>query len=118
MRLLDTQTGQFVEEDHKSASYAILSHTWSLQGEQTYHEVRAIQKRYRTSGPSSRSPSPSLPPTPTGSPSPGPGGENGIDLELGPRPNFWSMASLSDGLWLWILSSIVLPDVRIPNLFS
>lgn len=46
MRLLDTQTGQFVEEDPACVEYAILSHTWRSNGEQTYQELREIQKRY------------------------------------------------------------------------
>ena len=49
MRLLDTHTGQFVEKDPRDqdAIYAILSHTWCQDPpEQTYSELREIQKRY------------------------------------------------------------------------
>ena len=46
MRLLDTNTGHFVEKDPKYTKYAILSHTWDKSGEQTYKELRKIQKRY------------------------------------------------------------------------
>ena len=47
MRLLDTETGQFVEKDPKESKlkYAILSHTWDSRGEQTYPELRKIQER-------------------------------------------------------------------------
>ncbi|KAI1785586.1 hypothetical protein LXA43DRAFT_1115036 [Ganoderma leucocontextum] len=46
MRLINTETGQF--KDVVSADivkYAILSHTWDAKGEQSYQEVRKIQKR-------------------------------------------------------------------------
>ena len=48
MRVLDTITGQFVWIDPKDSEkkYAILSHTWDKEGEQTYQELREIQKRY------------------------------------------------------------------------
>ena len=46
MRLLGTNTGHFVEKDPKFTKYAILSHTWDKAGEQTYKELRKIQKRY------------------------------------------------------------------------
>ncbi|PIL34418.1 hypothetical protein GSI_03193 [Ganoderma sinense ZZ0214-1] len=48
MRLLDTRTGHFVEKDPKNSEfkYAILSHTWDANGEQTYKELKKIQKRY------------------------------------------------------------------------
>ena len=47
MRLLDTQTGQFVEKDpvRDKIQYAILSHTWDSSGEQTYQDLREIQNR-------------------------------------------------------------------------
>ena len=48
MRLLDTHTGQFVEKDpsDKETRYAILSHTWDQAGEQTYKQLKKIQKRH------------------------------------------------------------------------
>ena len=47
MRLLDTETGQFVEKDPERTRYAILSHTWDIEkGEQTYKELKKIQRRY------------------------------------------------------------------------
>ena len=56
MRLLDTKTGHFVEKDPEGCDvfgrpqarfkYAILSHTWDQDGEQTYGELREIQRRY------------------------------------------------------------------------
>ncbi|PIL28773.1 hypothetical protein GSI_08817 [Ganoderma sinense ZZ0214-1] len=48
MRLLDTWTGMFVEKDPRDPTikYAILSHTWNNEGEQTHEEVKRIQKRY------------------------------------------------------------------------
>ncbi|KAI1782606.1 heterokaryon incompatibility protein-domain-containing protein [Ganoderma leucocontextum] len=53
MRLLNTETGQF--EDFASADdtvkYAILSHTWDANGEQSYQDVREIQKQYDHDGP-------------------------------------------------------------------
>ena len=49
MRLLDTQTGQFVDRNTKNLEYAILSHTWDNdKGEQTFKQLRKIQKRYGT----------------------------------------------------------------------
>ncbi|KAM5542828.1 hypothetical protein V8D89_003492 [Ganoderma adspersum] len=57
MRLLDTQTGQFVIKDPKcpSVKYAILSHTWENTGEQEYPELRAIQNLYTVERQPSRS---------------------------------------------------------------
>ena len=48
MRLLDAHSGQFVDRDSKDKKtvYAILSHTWNPKGEQTFGELREIQKRY------------------------------------------------------------------------
>ena len=47
MRLLDTETGQFVEKDPERTRYAILSHTWDTEKpEQTYEQLREIQQRY------------------------------------------------------------------------
>ena len=47
MRLLDTHTGQFVDEDPEDMEYAILSHTWDTEnGEQTYEQLKKIQQRY------------------------------------------------------------------------
>ena len=48
MRLLDTETGQFVEKDPEAREtvYAILSHTWDKGGEQTFEELKKIQWRY------------------------------------------------------------------------
>ena len=48
MRLLDTGTGEFVERrgPEHIAKFAILSHTWDEKGEQTYQELRDIQKRH------------------------------------------------------------------------
>ncbi|KAI1787057.1 HET-domain-containing protein [Ganoderma leucocontextum] len=55
MRLLDTVTGHFLEKDpcDRKTKYAILSHAWDSKGEQTYQELKDIQKR------SSSAPSPS-----------------------------------------------------------
>ncbi|KAM5531965.1 hypothetical protein V8D89_014365 [Ganoderma adspersum] len=47
MRLLDTETGQFVEADPRKTKYAILSHTWDPEGEQTHEELKKIQQRYK-----------------------------------------------------------------------
>ena len=46
MRVLDTHTGRFVDKDPVDTEYAILSHTWDSEGEQTYKQLRKIQKRY------------------------------------------------------------------------
>ena len=48
MRLLNVWSGQFVEKDPRDleTKYAILSHTWDSDGEQTYQELMEIQKRY------------------------------------------------------------------------
>ena len=58
MRLLDTETGLFVDfpDESKVPDYAILSHTWDPQGEQTYQELRTIR------------PTPSLPTAATSPP--------------------------------------------------
>lgn len=45
MRLLDTETGHFVEKDPQNTKYAILSHTWDRE-EQTCKQLRKIQKRH------------------------------------------------------------------------
>ena len=49
MRLLNTLTGNFEEfQDHSTIpSYAILSHTWSPEGEQTFQEVRTVQEGFK-----------------------------------------------------------------------
>ena len=54
MRVLDTYTGQLVDINprDRAKKYAILSHTWDLEGEQTYGELRAIQQQYTTNRPS------------------------------------------------------------------
>ena len=52
MRLLDTETGQFfaIEPEDEETAYAILSHTWDTEkGEQTYKELKKIQRRYAPS---------------------------------------------------------------------
>ena len=51
MRLLDTHTGRFVQfYDITNIRYAILSHTWDPDGEQTYQEVKEIQERIEAHG--------------------------------------------------------------------
>ncbi|KAI0634611.1 hypothetical protein C8Q77DRAFT_769201 [Trametes polyzona] len=51
MRLLDTETGYFVEiANPTDRPYAILSHTWDLEGEQKYQDVCAIQQTYQRRG--------------------------------------------------------------------
>ncbi|TBU30967.1 hypothetical protein BD311DRAFT_161152 [Dichomitus squalens] len=46
MRLLNVKTGQFeLVTDPREVRYAILSHTWNLEGEPTYQDVCQIQKR-------------------------------------------------------------------------
>ncbi|TBU57952.1 HET-domain-containing protein [Dichomitus squalens] len=78
MRFVDTRTGEFVDRDPKATEYAtkyaILSHTWDIEGEQSYKELRKIQKRYDLkaqcplhgykSPPSSSTASPEDPPPP------------------------------------------------------
>ncbi|TFK78454.1 HET-domain-containing protein [Polyporus arcularius HHB13444] len=50
MRLIVTETGQFVEiNDPAKHVYAILSHTWDPEGEQSYREIKracAIARQY------------------------------------------------------------------------
>ena len=48
MRLLDTENGGFVEfaDLNQLAGYAILSHVWDKDGEQTYQELVDIQKQH------------------------------------------------------------------------
>ncbi|KAH9903264.1 hypothetical protein C8Q73DRAFT_785866 [Cubamyces lactineus] len=49
MRLLDTETGRFLEiANPTDLPYAILSHTWDPKGEQTYQDVRKVQATYET----------------------------------------------------------------------
>ena len=45
MRLLNTRTGNFEEfqDNSRIPRYAILSHTWSPEGEQTFQDVRKVQ---------------------------------------------------------------------------
>ena len=57
MRVLDTVTGRFsridpVPKDSQSKpfKYAIISHTWAPEGEQSYKQLRDIQKRLAPSG--------------------------------------------------------------------
>ena len=51
MRLIDTETGEFVEffDLAKIPPYAILSHTWESvpPGEQSCQDVIRIQEKYR-----------------------------------------------------------------------
>ena len=60
MRLLNTWTGNFEEFQDKSdiPPYAILSHTWSPQGEQTYQDVRNVQEVYKQDVIAQKTPSP------------------------------------------------------------
>ncbi|KAI1789888.1 hypothetical protein LXA43DRAFT_1095969 [Ganoderma leucocontextum] len=47
MRLLDTRTLRFIEvSDPRSVTYAILSHTWDLLGEQSLQELSQIQRTH------------------------------------------------------------------------
>ncbi|KAI0833582.1 HET-domain-containing protein [Trametes gibbosa] len=47
MRLLDTRTGAFVWiNDSSDVRYAILSHTWSPNGEQSYQDLLKIQEAH------------------------------------------------------------------------
>ena len=46
MRFLNTTTGEFVDRNPGETKYAILSHTWDPAGEQTYTELKDIQRRY------------------------------------------------------------------------
>ena len=49
MRFLDTTTGRFVDGDPRHAEYgcyAILSHTWDRNGEQSFQDLKKIQERY------------------------------------------------------------------------
>lgn len=48
MWLIDIKTGEFVEflDSKITPPYAILSHTWDTDGEQTYQEVVKIQEKY------------------------------------------------------------------------
>ena len=47
MRILDTQTLLFVEfVDPEGVEYAILSHTWDAEGEQTLQQLCELQREY------------------------------------------------------------------------
>ena len=49
MRFLDTTTGRFIDGDPRHAEYgyyAILSHTWDRNGEQSFQDLNKIQERY------------------------------------------------------------------------
>ncbi|KAM5541635.1 hypothetical protein V8D89_004825 [Ganoderma adspersum] len=51
MRLLNTKTGEFQwMEDPRRAHYAILSHVWAHDSEQTYQDLLELQKEPRTEG--------------------------------------------------------------------
>ncbi|TFK86221.1 HET-domain-containing protein, partial [Polyporus arcularius HHB13444] len=51
MRLLDTCTGHFHEvENHFEVPYAILSHTWTPAGEQSFQDVRSLPKERSNAG--------------------------------------------------------------------
>ncbi|KAI0744082.1 heterokaryon incompatibility protein-domain-containing protein [Daedaleopsis nitida] len=53
MRLIDTLTGEFHWiADPSSVHYAILSHVWSLDGEQTYQDLLACQNAFDSQIPS------------------------------------------------------------------
>lgn len=68
MRVLDTKTCQFIEIDpealtfdentrkYQTPVYAILSHTWNADGEQTYKQLKKIQQRYASHSQISRGP--------------------------------------------------------------
>ncbi|EJF64953.1 HET-domain-containing protein [Dichomitus squalens LYAD-421 SS1] len=48
MRLIDTTTGEFRSFNGTlDVPYAILSHTWFLDGEQSYQDILAIQESFR-----------------------------------------------------------------------
>ncbi|KAH9847654.1 HET-domain-containing protein [Lenzites betulinus] len=54
MRLLDTHTGTFVWINSPSeVRYAILSHTWSSEGEQSYQDLLKIQEAHSNEDPAS-----------------------------------------------------------------
>ncbi|KAI0636009.1 HET-domain-containing protein [Trametes polyzona] len=58
MRLLDTHTGMFVWiNDPSQVRYAILSHTWSPDGEQSYQDLLKIQEAHSESSQESTPPS-------------------------------------------------------------
>lgn len=57
MRLLDSETGHFVEKNPRETNFAILSHTWRPEGEQAYHELKIVQEQYENFSPSSPPPS-------------------------------------------------------------
>ncbi|KAM5546140.1 hypothetical protein V8D89_000266 [Ganoderma adspersum] len=64
MRLLNTETCQFVYKNPEETVYAILSHTWDPEkGEQNYEELKKIQQRC----PSEPEASPSCPHVPNSS---------------------------------------------------
>ena len=47
MRLLDTRTLRFVEfTEPEGVEYAILSHTWEPDGEQTLQQLSELQREY------------------------------------------------------------------------
>ena len=47
MKLLGTETGLFVWINApRTASYAILSHVWDREGEQTYQDLLRIQQSF------------------------------------------------------------------------
>ncbi|TBU53257.1 hypothetical protein BD310DRAFT_164073 [Dichomitus squalens] len=66
MRLLNTYTGEFRDFPNHSEIplYAILSHTWDPNGEQSYQDVRRIQDTYKISAASRQISSPSPAATP------------------------------------------------------
>lgn len=97
MRLLNTRTGDFQWiENPEETAYAILSHMWSPNGEQTYAELLAIQAEVRSAREScARSGSPSPP-------------ENEVLLRACPKVRYACAYALSQGMErLWIDSSCI-----------
>lgn len=97
MRLLNTRTGEFQWiENPEDTTYAILSHTWSPNGEQTYAELLAIQADVRSARESSaRSGFPPLP-------------ENEVLLRACPKIRYACAYALSQGMErLWIDSGCI-----------
>ncbi|KAI1785938.1 HET-domain-containing protein [Ganoderma leucocontextum] len=129
MRLLNTETGQFVEKDPKDpkVKYAILSHTWDSKGEQTYPELKEIQNRHhsphsaehRQGGSSPTSSQPSLSTTrmaPASAPSPDttparsdtPLGPIWADSDLSPKIREACRVARANGYrYLWIDSCCI-----------
>ncbi|KAI0684779.1 heterokaryon incompatibility protein-domain-containing protein, partial [Cerioporus squamosus] len=99
MRLMNTETGQFVEINNPAQHiYAILSHTWDPEGEQSFIEITEIQRFMGMPILPDSTPSPldtSGPTAPTLTPSTSPSAADIDPSSQEPRPSILDHPSVS-----------------------